>query len=202
MRAACAFGLVLVLACACEGRPARGLAVEPSGRPVAEHSEHGERPGAPTAAVEAGGGPEAPSYPDEVEQLLASVVAVHGGAGPWAVAGYRMGEHARRALRLERGSFDLEVRHESPREVQFSCIADGAAAATGASLGKLNLSHVEVPREAMRTVFRRRSTGAEVALRPTTAFAARFAGVPRERLAAEGRTVARLTDAEVFEVAP
>ena len=127
---------------------------------------------------------------------------MHGGAGPWAVAGYRMGRHALQRLGLERGSFDLEVIHHTPREVQYSCIADGAAAGTGASLGKLNLSLVDAPGPETRTVYRRRSTGQSITLRVTAAFSARFHDVPRERLPGAGREVLELRDAEIFEALP
>ena len=133
---------------------------------------------------------------------LAEVRSVHGGAGPWAVAGYRMGEAALRALALQRGSFDLEVTHYSPREVQYACIADGAAAATGASLGKLNLSMADAPAPETHTTYRRRSTHESVTLRMTKAFTARFLDVPRERLAAAGREVMQLPDADIFEIVP
>ena len=81
----------------------------------------------------------------ETDAKLAEVTRIHGGAGPWAVAGFRMGEHALAVLGLARGSFDLEILHFTPREVQYSCIADGAAAATGASVGKLNLTLADAP---------------------------------------------------------
>ncbi|MEO9142649.1 MAG: FmdE family protein, partial [Polyangiaceae bacterium] len=71
------------------------------------------------------------------DEALDRVIAIHGGAGPWVVAGYRMGLYAE--LGLPRGSFDLVVTHFAPQKVQYSCIADGAAAATGASMGRLNL---------------------------------------------------------------
>jgi hypothetical protein len=103
---------------------------------------------------------------------------------------------------LARGSFDVEVVHYTPAEVQYSCIADGAAAATGASLGKLNLGLETGPAEATRTLYRRRSTGQSVVLRVTEAFKARFEDVPRERLGDAGREVLALRDDEIFEVVP
>ncbi len=136
------------------------------------------------------------------DRALAEVAAVHGGAGPWAVAGYRMGMHALGVLGLARGSFDLEVVHHSPREVQYACVADGAAASTGASLGKLNLSIAESAAAETRTTYRKKSTGQVLTLRLTPGFVARFADVPRDRLAAAGRTVMTLPAAEVFQVAP
>lgn len=138
----------------------------------------------------------------DTEAALAEVARVHGGAGPWAVAGYRMGEHALRALDLPRGSFDLEVVHHGPKEVQYACIADGAAASTGASLGKLNLSMVEATAAATHTVYRNKATGASLVLRLTPAFIARFRDVPRAELAAAGRQVLALPEAEVFERVP
>ena len=136
------------------------------------------------------------------DRALASIAAIHGGAGPWAVAGYRMGRHALTKLGLPEGSFDLEVVHHAPRNVQYSCIADGAAAATGASLGKLNLSLVEAEVAAVATTYKKKSTGQTITLRPSSAFAARFTNVPREKLAEAGRQVIALPDADVFEEVP
>lgn len=130
---------------------------------------------------------------------LGAVRQIHGGAGPWAVAGYRMGEHALRVLDLPHGSFDLEVVHFSPHEVQYACIADGAAAATGASMGKLNLTLTDAPRTETHTTYRRKSSGKTVTLRITDAFAARFTNVPREELGKAGREVLSLHDDEIFE---
>ena len=141
-----------------------------------------------------------PPAPDSPEAILARVAAVHGGAGPWVVAGYRMGQYALHRLGLPEGSFDLEVVHHSPLKVQYTCIADGAAVATGASLGKLNLALAEESDSSrVATTYRRRSTGASITLRPTRPFVERYKDVPRERLAAAGREVLGLPDAEVLE---
>jgi formylmethanofuran dehydrogenase subunit E len=137
--------------------------------------------------------------PPSSSDALASVAFIHGGAGPWAVAGYRMGEAAMRKLGLERQSFDLLVVHHTPEEVQFSCIADGASAATGASAGKLNLKLVPTDEAHVVTVYENRATRQTVTLRPTAAFAARFKDVPRDKLAEAGREVMALPDDEVFE---
>ena len=66
-----------------------------------------------------------------VEEQLSRVQEIHGGTGPWAVAGYRIGERALKELGLPRHSFRLLVVHRSPAEVQYSCVADGLQAATG-----------------------------------------------------------------------
>lgn len=111
-----------------------------------------------------------------------------------------MGSYALARLGLERGSFDLDVTHASPAEVQYSCIADGAAAATGASLGKLNLHWEEAAKPDTRTTYVRKSTGQSVTLVVTPAFAARYADVPRPQLRAAGEEVMQLPDAEIFDV--
>jgi formylmethanofuran dehydrogenase subunit E len=113
-----------------------------------------------------------------------------------------MGAYALHQLGLERGSFDLDVTHASPSEVQYSCIADGAAAATGASLGKLNLHWQEAPLPDTRTTYLRKSTGQKITLEVTPAFAQRFADIPRPQLKAAGEEVMRLANREIFEVAP
>lgn len=147
------------------------------------------------------GGPHsAAAAPSSADEQLLDVARIHGGAGPWAVAGYRMGAYAMAKLGVERGSFDLEILHQSPRQVQLTCIADGAAAATGASLGKMNLSLAEADEAHLLTTYRRKSTGASLSLRPSPAFKARFRDVPRADLPAAGRVVLGLPDAEVFEV--
>jgi formylmethanofuran dehydrogenase subunit E len=134
------------------------------------------------------------------EPALARVAAIHGAPGPFAVAGFRVGERALRELGLNAGAFDIEVVHESPAEVQWSCIADGVQAATGASAGKLNLALKAVPQPEMRTVVRKKSTGATLIFRLTPSFAARFANRPRGELAHAGAEVLRLSDDEIFAV--
>ena len=133
------------------------------------------------------------------ETALASVAFVHGGAGPWAVLGYRMGIFALRELDLRRQSFDLMVVHHTPHEVQYSCMADGATAATGASVGKLNLELVEATSSGVQTTYQNRATGQSLTLRPKASFVARFRDVPREKLAAAGLEVLQLPDDELFE---
>ncbi len=133
---------------------------------------------------------------------LDEVARVHGGSGPWAVAGYRMGQYALTKLGLARQSFDLDVTHRGPLVPQYACVADGASAATGASLGKVNLRLEEADVASVLTVYRRKSTGQTLALRPTEAFKQRFLNVPREQLRAAGEQVLSLRDDEIFEEAP
>lgn len=139
---------------------------------------------------------------EPTEKALDDVAAIHGAPGPWAVAGYRMGEHALAKLGLSRGSFDLEVVHHTPHAVKFSCIADGAQASTGASAGKLNLSLVDADEAHVATTYRRKSTGQSITLRPTATFAERFADFARDQARILGKQVLELPAAEVFEEIP
>jgi hypothetical protein len=136
--------------------------------------------------------------PSDDDAALSAIRSLHGGAGPWVVAGYRMGRFALTQLGLPRGSFDVEVVHHAPREVQFSCIADGAAAATGASLGRLNLSIEPATAADTRTTYRNKQTGASITLETTPEFAQRYADIPRPQLSAAGAEVLHLQDAEIF----
>lgn len=145
---------------------------------------------------------DASSDADPMAAQLREVAAVHGAAGPWAVAGYRMGKYALQKLGLERQSFDLEIVHHSPPSPMYACVADGAAAATGASLGKLNLSRVDADAQHIETSYRRRSSGQSLTLKPSPSFVARFSNVPRAELVAAGRTVLALPDADIFIEAP
>jgi uncharacterized GH25 family protein len=128
----------------------------------------------------------------DVDQALASVKAIHGAAGPWVMAGFRMGQRALEELRLERGSWDLEVIHESPQEVQYTCIADGVQAATGVSAGKLNLKMRPSTSEAMRTVFRKKSTGETVIFAPTAEFKKKMLDVGSAQQESKAREVAAM----------
>ncbi len=135
-----------------------------------------------------------------VAVMLDEVSAIHGAAGPWAVAGYRMGLRALKELGLKRGSFDLEVIHETPMQVQYSCMADGIQAATGASAGKLNLKLKEVAPEGLRTVFRKKSTGETCVMELKPSLKARILYMPYEAFEQESRVLVRLPDEEVMTV--
>jgi formylmethanofuran dehydrogenase subunit E len=135
-----------------------------------------------------------------VAACLARVKEVHGATGPWAVAGYRIGERALRELGLPRQSHELEVIHRSPAEVQYSCIADGVQAATGASPGKLNLRMEQATREELRTVIRDKQSGRSLTFTLKPAFARSMSDLPMQRLESEGRRVAAMPDDAIFEV--
>ena len=146
--------------------------------------------------AEAGGG--ASTSPSSATECLTRVKEVHGAAGPWAVAGYRMGERALKELGLPRHSFALLVVHRCPAEVQYSCIADGLQAATGASPGKLNLRVETAGRDELSTVVRDTKSGRTLRFTLLPAFTRSVTDLPSDRLEAEGRRVATLPEGEIF----
>lgn len=131
------------------------------------------------------------------DEDLAAVAAVHGAPGPWAVAGYRMAKHAQRELQA--GEWDLEVEHQSPKQVQYSCIADGVQAATKVSVGKLSLKWTEATETS--TTYTNKKTGKSLTLRPADAFVKRFKDAPQAKAKENGRAVLALKDDEIFTVA-
>ncbi len=137
---------------------------------------------------------------DPVDVVLERVAAIHGAAGVFAVAGYRMGERALHDLKANRGSFSLDVTHRTPMQVQYSCIADGWQAATGVSAGKLNLHLVESQARDTETVIRNDKTGQALVFRLRREFLAKYLDVPEEKQSAAGREVATLPDDKIFIV--
>lgn len=157
------------------------------------HGMHGHHGGMPMPDASNAGAQT------DIDLALHRVAAVHGDAGPWAVAGFRMGKYALKKLDLASYSFDLEITHASPKLPQYACVADGASAATGASVGKLNLTLEDADAEHVQTRYRKKSTGVSVTLKPSAAFVARYRDLPRDRLREAGREVMTLPDSEVFE---
>ena len=148
------------------------------------------------------------------DDALERVATLHGGAGPFAVAGWRMGDRALRELGAARGEFRLDVLHRTPAEVQWSCVADGLQAATGTSPGRLNL-RVEVTSdggaESAVSIVSLSEKGAGVGragarlpvsatFRLLPAFVERFRETPPAQLAGAGQSVLGLRDEEIFEV--
>jgi len=132
------------------------------------------------------------------DAALHAVAEIHGAAGPWAVAGYRMGEFALAKLGAKRGGFDLDVTHHAPAKVQYSCMVDGNAAATGASLGKLSLHLVPAAEDELSTTYVLKSTGASLTLQPTAEFKARYKDVPHEKFDAVAREILALPYSAIF----
>ena len=148
------------------------------------------------------------SPPAALEAATQRVTEIHGGAGPWAVVGYRMGMRALKELGLASplpptspSRFVVEVIHESPLQIPFACIVDGLHAATGASLGKLNLKLVEVDSlDKMRSVVIHRETGKRVEFQVLPEFIAKYRELPPERLMAAGQEVLQMADEALFRL--
>jgi formylmethanofuran dehydrogenase subunit E len=138
--------------------------------------------------------------PAAVETCLTKVRAIHGTPGPWAVAGYRLGQRALKELNLPAGSVMLVANHFAPARVQFSCMVDGVQAATGASLGKLNLKLTEAPVGELRTEFTNKKSGVKLIFRLRPEFMAAIRDLPPGELEAAGRRVASLPDDEIFVI--
>lgn len=139
-----------------------------------------------------------PASEAQVEDLLGRVREVHGGNGPWAVVGYRIGERALQELGLPRHSFRLLATHRAPAEVQYRCVADGLMAATGVSPGKLNLIVEEATADRLGTTIEDRETGRRLAFTIRPELIQAILNLPHEQLDAEGRRVAGLPDDALF----
>ena len=157
---------------------------------------------------------------DSDPQWLTLSVQFHGHLGPWATAGARLGMAGRRDVDAE-GYFDVEVQCEGPFvKPPRSCFLDGLQVATGATLGKRNLSWKRSDGIIVRIQNTR--TGRRTEIRPTAKLLkmlGSFQGQPKavgaghadkepkqrpddgtvERLA---RQIARMPDREILTVTP
>ena len=133
-------------------------------------------------------------------EVIAKILDAHGHVGPWAVAGYRMGQRALEELKLPRHSKSLLVVHHTPLEFKFTCAADGVMAVTGATPGKLNIRLEECPLSELRTVITDRSTGRVLTFRILPERARELAGVTPSQLETMSRRFAELPDEAIFTV--
>jgi len=136
----------------------------------------------------------------DVGGMFRSIRRVHGDTRPAAVAGYRIGEKALEVLKLKPGSRDLHVIVHTPLELNYAGIADGIQAATGASIGKLNLAIREAPASRLQAVFVNLATGQSLRVRFTPAFLQLLAKSPTEGADSTGPRVATMPDDEVFVI--
>ncbi len=173
---------------------------------------------------------------ETLAKKLERVTEIHGGAGPWAVVGFRMGRGALRALgftaevpHTSQERFELYVAHYAPLTftaagtlgpyVQFTSVADGLHAGTGASVGKGNLRICDTPglpaptqpdlvnaaTLQMRSVIVSRKPNQPircVQTRVTLSFAQGYLNLPFEQLVAKGREAMELPDAALFTLEP
>lgn len=102
---------------------------------------------------------------DSDPEWLAYAAQFHGHLGPWATAGIRMGMAGVRQVGAK-GYFDVQVICEGPCvKPPKSCFLDGLQVATGATLGKRNLSWVKAEKIVVRV--KNTQTGRLVEIRPT-----------------------------------
>ena len=142
-----------------------------------------------------------PAETDYKDFVIKQVAAIHGGNGPFAVAGYRMGARALEELKLLKGSFEVDVTHESLPEVGWTCIADGIQSSTGASVGKMNLRVAPVKEsKAVRSIVTHKQTGTKITFRLTDSFLEKYGKIPYAELDQAGRTVMDLKDEEIFGI--
>ncbi len=137
------------------------------------------------------------AHDDEGDPGLNRVLAISGSSGPFAVAGYRMGQAAMKQLGLGRASADCEVIHHCPADLALSSVVDGLQAATGASLGKRNLSLVDAPGNESYSIVRNRKTNRQVRLTLTAGFLKAHRGL--ESAAAGARLIAA-PESDIFRV--
>ncbi len=137
------------------------------------------------------------AHDDEGDPGLNRVLAISGSSGPFAVAGYRMGQAAMKQLGLGRASADCEVIHHAPTDPALSSVVDGLQAATGASLGKRNLSLVNAPGNESYSIVRNRKTNRQVRLTLTPGFLKAHRGA--ESAAAGARLIAA-PEGDIFHV--
>jgi formylmethanofuran dehydrogenase subunit E len=138
----------------------------------------------------------------QIEAMLTSVAAIHGNAGVFAVAGYRMGDRALREFHQPRGSFALDVTHKTPLEVQYSCVADGWHAATGVSSGKLNLHIVQASPDQLATTIKDSKSGQALVFRLRPEFLKKYLNLPYDQQAEAAREVAAMPDEKIFTFEP
>jgi len=134
------------------------------------------------------------------DEVLSRVAEFHGAPGVFAVAGYRIGQRALAELDENQSTFNFDVTHRTPMAIPLVCIVDGIQAATGVSLGKLNLWLVETSRDKMETVIRDKQSGKVLHFRLRPDFLSRFLDVPEERQKEAAREVLKLPDSAIFTV--
>ncbi|MGV3625353.1 MAG: FmdE family protein [Archangium sp.] len=126
----------------------------------------------------------------------------HGVPGPWALSGYRIGANALKKLGLTREqAFELDVVHRSQPAIQYTCMADGLMASTGASPGKLNVRLESVGSEdELVTVVSHSKSKRVLTYRLTKTFRDRIRDVPYADFPKAAKELEKLSDAEVFTV--
>lgn len=136
----------------------------------------------------------------DVSDMFRSIRRVHGDTRPAAVAGYRIGENILDIFKLKPGSRDLHVIVHTPLDLNYAGLADGIQAATGASIGKLNLAIREAPASRLQAVFVNLATGQSLRVHFTPAFLQVLAKPSGKGADSTGPRVATMPDDRVFVI--
>jgi formylmethanofuran dehydrogenase subunit E len=76
----------------------------------------------------------------EISLLIENAAKLHGHLGPFLVIGVRMGDLAKRHLKVDdKSSPRLEVSIKTPLSTPFSCVIDGIQASTSCTVGNRKL---------------------------------------------------------------
>jgi formylmethanofuran dehydrogenase subunit E len=76
----------------------------------------------------------------EIPLLIENAAKLHGHLGPFLVIGVRMGDLAKRNLKVDdESSRRLEVSIKTPLSTPFSCVIDGIQASTSCTVGNRKL---------------------------------------------------------------
>lgn len=135
-----------------------------------------------------------------VSGMLQSVRAVHGSIQPGAVVGYRMGVKALEVLGLKPAGDDVHITIAVPLVPEYACIADGVQAATGATVGKLNLVLKNAPAAESKVVFTNSATGRSIAFLPADQFRMMLAKTTGSDSDAVALRAATLPEGDIFKV--
>ena len=88
---------------------------------------------------------------------------LHGHLGPWLVLGYRVGLRALEVLGAKYSELDCTA--YLPLKTPYSCALDGIQAATGCTMGKLNLKVIESRENDIQFVFKRKDDTKKVSFK-------------------------------------
>lgn len=147
--------------------------------------------------------PEPVGETDAVREVrFVNGAPAHGVPSPWALTGYRIGQHALAKLGVTRDrSWETVVTLRSPREERFTCVLDGLLASTGASPGKLNLVLETVADEdEIEVVIVHKPTGRSLTYTLAKAFRDKIRGVETAGFPAAAKALGALPDGDVFAV--
>lgn len=136
------------------------------------------------------------AHDDDGDPAIDRTYFIHGRTSPLAVAGYRIGDAALKKLKLTRAHASLEVVQYAPASAAHCAIVDGLQAATGASLGNLNLKLVASA--AMYSVVRNKQSGQELKVELLPEFLKTMLETPAKNLLATAEKVGRMPEAQIF----